>query len=401
MWSVLRRHQGEVYEPKENVQLPDPSRNLHPSTSAATSRCALTLRTIAMHETKPQPKPLDPQILTAPYGNLIYRKIKEHLGHENVTLRRQAISNLYELFSQISEHIVCAVKEGILDTLMTSLVDPDDDMRTQTCIVLELLVKQPAGQQALLAKGTDYLGKILSATDDSSTDVVIEALRVLAATNMAYNENESTKRLIRIGAVPIYVRKLKDSDDGVCCSACTALGKVFDVKEGFIHVIEAGGVAALTDAIRRATEIMVLVEVAEVLSHVAFYGAGKQAAIHSRTAELLIPHIGHESVAVRSSTTAALAALTVSERGKSQAIEGGVVDAIVNALIQENERDVLMNQIKVLANISEHPVARPVLESVVPRLEEIMVLAQDYEPLVQSAQRAIAIIRWIPGLPQP
>lgn len=401
MWSVLRRHQGEVYEPKENVQMPDPSRNLHPNTSAATNRCALTLRTIAMHETKPQPKPQDPQILTAPYGNLIYRKIRDHLAHDNVILRRQAVTHLYELFSQITEHVVCAVKEGILDALMLSLVDPDDDMRTQTCIVLEQVVKQPAGQQALLAKGTEYLGKILSATDDSCTDVVIEALRVLAATNVAFNENESTRRLIGIGAVPIYVRKLKDSDDGVCCSACTALCKVFDVKEGFIHVIEAGGVAALTDAVRRATEIMVLVEVAEVLSQAAFYGAGKQAAIQCRTAETLIPHISHESVAVRSSVTAALAALTVSERGKSQAIEGGVVDILTQALLQENERDVLMNQIKVLSNISEHPIARPNLEFVVPRLEEIMQLAADYAPLVQSAERAIAIIRWIPGLPQP
>ena len=401
MWSVLRRHQGEIYEPKENVRLPDPARNLHPNTSSATTRVALTLRTIALHETKPHPKPIDPQILTTPYGDLVYRKIKDHLSHENVILRRQAVSHLYELFSQITEHIVSALKEGILDALMASLVDPDDDMRTQTCIVLEVLVKQAAGQQALLAKGSEYLAKILSATDDSCTDVVIEALRVLASAHTAFNEHECTKRLIKIGAVPKYVKKLRDADDAVCCSACSALAKVFDVKEGFIHVIEAGGVPALTDAIRRANEVMILVEVAEVLSHVAFYGAGKHAAIQCRTAETLIPHIGHESVAVRSSVTAALAALTVSERGKSQAIEGGVVDAITMALIQENERDVLMNQIKVLANVSEHPVARPLLEAAVPRLEEICLLAQDYEPLVVSAQKAIAIIRWIPGLPQP
>jgi hypothetical protein len=390
-----------VYETKDNIQLPDPARNLHPATSATASRCSLTLRTIAMHETKPQPKPQDPTVLTAPYGNLVYRKLQEHLGHENVTLRRQAISHLYELFSQITEHIVSAVKTGILDTLMAALVDPDDDMRTQTCIVLELVVKNATGQQALLGRGTEYLAKILSAVDDSCSDVVIEALRVLAACNMSFNENESTKRLIRIGAVPIYVRKLRDSDDGVVCSACTAIGKVFDVKEGFIHVMEAGGVAALTDAIRRASEIMVLVEVAEVLSLVAFYGAGKQAAIQCRTAELLIPHIPHESVAVRSSIAAALAALTVSERGKSQAIEGGVVDIVANALLQESERDVLMNQIKVVSNIAEHPVARPVLESIVPRLQEIAQLAQGYEPLVQAADRAVAIIQWVPGMPQP
>jgi hypothetical protein len=106
-------------------------------------------------------------------------------------------------------------------------------------------------------------------------------------------------------------------------------------------------------------------------------------------------------VAVRSSIAAALAALTVSERGKSQAIEGGVVDIVANALLQESERDVLMNQIKVVSNIAEHPVARPVLESIVPRLQEIAQLAQGYEPLVQAADRAVAIIQWVPGMPQP
>eukprot|EP00758_Cryptobia_borreli_P018790 Tbor_TRINITY_DN7474_c0_g1::TRINITY_DN7474_c0_g1_i1::g.14536::m.14536 len=167
MWSVLRRYQNEEYRTglhdehaqthlsdgtPTNVCLPNTTANeYHPSTTAK-SRSDITLRSIAMHETKPYAPPLDPMILTAPYDRLIYSKLVNHLKHEVVSMRHYAIEQLLELFGQKSEHVVNALKlANTLDVLTNvSLKDPDLEIRANACRALAFMVQDAEGQRAIL-----------------------------------------------------------------------------------------------------------------------------------------------------------------------------------------------------------------------------------------------------------
>jgi hypothetical protein len=395
MWQVLRRHQGDVYDAPENIIVPTQF-NDHPKTSAAT-KLEITLRSIALHEAKPSPKPQDPMKLTTPYGNVIYDKIKRHLSHESVVLRRQAVKNLLDLFMLKGEHVVTSVRHGLIAPLTQRLDDPDDDIRAQACIALEVMVRTPSGQAVILDNGTATLARLLKATDDGCSDVVVEALRLLTACHSVHNEYEATKRLIRIGCIPQYVAKARDREDSIACAACSCLLKIFDIKEGFIGFLESHGVEAVTKVLSRKDEPLILVEASEVIGAVAFYGAGKVACVQQRTLSSLVPLLSNENIAVRQSVSGAVAQLTVLEGGKAQALECSAVPALLAAIAAEEELDVLINIIKAITSLAEHPSARQQLAAALPRIQEIMGLSGDVEPLRKCAEKAIAVISWHPG----
>lgn len=396
MWKVLRRYQGEPYK-REDVLLPDPANNYHPNTSAAADPVAYNIRCIVQHECKPQPKPQDPMNLTTPHGRLVYQKLITNVTHEVVTMRRRALAMLLELYIQKGEHVVLSLQHA--DTVRTlvdkALVDPDDEVRTQTCIALEAIAQQPVGLTAILSGG--FLPKIVAAIDDTCNDVVMEALRVLCATHAVHNDYAGTIALIRLGCIEKYVKKSRDADDAVSCMAFAAMSKVFDVKEAFIAVLENGGIEAVTAALRDRRDSLVLVEACEVAGKLAYYSAGKRAAVQHETVKAVLPLVSHEDVAVRTAAAGALVALTIVENGKLQAIDAGVVNVLHTAVDSEVERDVLQSVAKTMCNVAEHPVARLQLHACIPRLEELASVAKDFPMLQNAVNKAIACIRWRPG----
>jgi hypothetical protein len=397
MWQVLRRQQGEYYEKEGHVAVPSDLAG-----HGEHVKVALSLRTISMHETKPYAPPKDPLVLTMPYGNVVYPKIARNLGNENVVLRRQAVQMLLDLYLLKREHIVMSLGAGILDALLERLNDADDDMRTQACIALEFIVKEPKGQEVVLSRGTEVLSTFLNATDDQCGDVVVEALRLLSSTHAAYNEYESTRRLVALGAIPRYIKKVLDRDDAVCCTACGALVKVLEIKEAFVEVIQHSGMEAVTKALRRNDEPMILVEASGVVSNIAVFGQGLARCTSLQTVAALIPHLRHEHVTVRTHCTSAAAQLVVHAEGKAQAIACGIVPALSMAVSVEDELDVLMNLVKTIRLVSEHPQARAELATVVDRLREIVSLAgEEHKDLAAATQKALASIEWVPGTPLP
>jgi vesicle coat complex subunit len=356
------------------------------------------MRTILQHECKPYPKPTNPLVLTTPYGHFVYEKIRINLEHENVILRRQAIAALLDLYVQQPEHVISSLSVGIVNSLVKLLADPDDDLRAQGCIALELIAKQPKGQTYLLPQNNNkHLARFLEVLDDPSHDVVVEALRLLGAIHLAHNEYAGTKRLVQLGVIPKYIEKIGDRDDAVCGTACMALSKCFEVKESFITILEHGGMEAITKSLKSRTDPMVIVEAAEVMSGLAFYGAGKAAAVQHRSVATLIPHLSNENISVKTAVTAALGLLTIRAEGKVQAIEAGAIDALLQALPQEDERDVLVNMVQCICSLAEHPDARPKFQTCIARLEELAVLAGDYAPLQQAVRRTVTTITWKPG----
>ena len=519
MWSVLRKYQNEDHRTEDevaalqldngdisNVLQPNiPANDLHPATTAK-ARHQLSLRMIAMHETKPYRDMSDinqQTLLTAPYDRRIYGKIARHIQDESVEIRRAGVQQLLELYAQKREHVVYSLNEKLMGDnhmlrLLTciSLHDPDEEIRVHACMALTHIMKEPLGGQlaalgltppaqpsnnstiaatgavpnhatktnpsatnstAAAAEATItaaggggiptthqegtacktycyfYYEKLLAAVGDPENTVVAEALKTLTACHTHHNDMIGSKHLFKLGCIKRYVELIAENGGGggeegsgnvasgssliVCANACEALNKVLDVKEAFVYALEAGAMAALTTVLAAAggkaavmdgddePTAMALSEAADAIAKICVFNAGKRAALSCNTLKVLVPHLLHRSISVRTNVAGALALLTVHVpiRQQAQTPQISLIEQMYVALNEEDEHNALCLHMKTLCNMSELPAARVQMqEKLVRRLEEIVGMASsgDHPNLHELALRALRCIHWTPGDPR-
>ncbi|RNF13987.1 uncharacterized protein Tco025E_05998 [Trypanosoma conorhini] len=377
MWSVIRRLQGES-----------------PSSEGACgeSRCERNQRCIMMHEMKRYPRSLDPDIFTRPFGELEYEKVRLWMLDESVDKRRQAMNHLLELYVLQRENVVRSLRYGFLDVVLSTLHhDESEEMRCKAAEALAFLLRETNGLDMFLAMDDEKaaLSELLKALDDPSREVVILVLRVTIACRAAYNAYEATLRLVKYGFIERCIALLRHEEDRVAATACSALVTIFAVKEAFIQFIRAGGMEEVTEALKRS-DPFVVAEAAEVVIQAAVYRLGKKAAVNHNTLVALQPYMLHDNLRVRTAVTGAVAQLTIYEPGKQQAVDENVATILLELLMQEEERDVLVNVLKTVVNVAEHPAGRRQLLGAKDRLLFIAREADDYQPLTSSVAEALS-----------
>ncbi|KAG8347197.1 hypothetical protein ERJ75_000823900 [Trypanosoma vivax] len=377
MWSVIRRLQGVSPTCESTSGVSSFERHQH---------------SIMMHEIKPYPRQLDPDIFTRPYGDLEYEKVRVWMLSDVADKRLQAINHLLELYVQQRENSIRSLKYGFLELLLSTLHhDEEERMRCKAAEALIMLLLEPKALDMLLSMDDEKgaLRELLKTVEDPSSEVVILSLKVMIACRMAYNAYEAIARLVKYGLIERCIALLRHADDRVTATACTTLGTIFSVKEAFIPFVEAGGVAELTAVLQR-DDPFITAEAADVITLAAAYRMGKKAAVERRTLSFLLPHMLHENLRVRTAVTGAVAQLTIYEPGKQQAVDCGVPPVLLEILAQEGERDVLVNVVKGIVNVAEHPAGRRQLLGAKERLQAIAREADDYQPLTSSISEALS-----------
>ncbi|EAN79570.1 hypothetical protein, conserved [Trypanosoma brucei brucei TREU927] len=378
MWSVIRKLQG--------VPLDDDS------DTSAESRIERNQQSIMMHEMKPHPRPLDPDIFTRAYGLLEYEKTRTWMLSEEFNKRVQAIDHLIELYTQQRENAVRSLRYGFLELLLSTLHnDEEETMRCKAAEALAMLLMEPLAVDMLLAMDDEKftLRELLATLSDPSHEVVILSLRLILPCRMAFNSYEAIARLVKYNFIERGIALLRHPEDRVVATACTALVTIFSVKEAFIPFIRLGGMSELTVALHR-DDPFVISEAADVVTHAASYRMGKKAAVDCRTLVALMPHMLHQNLRVRTAVTGAVAQLTIYEPGKYQAVDEGLPPLLLALLMEEEERDVLVNVVKGIINVAEHPVGRKRLLGAKERLQSLSSVADDYQPLTSSICEALS-----------
>nr|CCC95234.1 unnamed protein product [Trypanosoma congolense IL3000] len=377
MWTVIRALQG--------VPTDDECRYEE-------SRYERNQRSIMMHEMRPYPPPIDPNVFTRAYGSLEYEKTRMWMLSEEFNKRIQAINHLLELYTQQRENAVLSLKYGFLELLLSTLHHDDEEvMRCKAAEALAMLLLEPVALDSLLSMDDEKetLRELLDAFSDSCYDVVVLSLRVIISCRAAYNSYEAITRLVRYGFIGRCIELLRHVEDRVVAAACAALGTIFSVKEAFIPFIKLGGVEELTAVFQRENPF-VIAEAADVAAHVASYRMGKKAAVKCCTLVVLMPYMHHESPRVRTAVTAAVAQLTIYEPGKYQAVQEGLPPLLLSLLMKEEERDILVNVVKGIINVAEHPEGRRQLLGAKERLQVLACVADDYQPLTSSICEALS-----------
>merc|ERR1712054_89430 len=101
-----------------------------------------------------------------------------------------------------------------------------------------------------------------------------------------------------------------------------------------------------------------------------------------------------EESAVRAAAVGALMNITLDKEAKVQVLQNGGVPVLIKLLDDSNEVCVL-NAVKAIANTTELPAAREVLQMCAPQLKKLSETSEN-KILAQSALAAHAGVTWVP-----
>ncbi|CCW68380.1 unnamed protein product [Phytomonas sp. Hart1] len=374
MWSVIRKEQG-----------------LSPNVSAydektPQDRRALHQRVIVLHETRPFTPYINPKLYTRAYGDLNYDKLARWLHADDPGMRLQAINHLIELYTENREHCVRSLNYDLLPGLIGMLGgDPVEEIRGLCASALTMLLNEPTTQSRVDREGwVKYLSGIIAATRDRSDGVVVLSLRALAACHIHYNHFLLTELLItELNGVELVMKLIQSSPNAtVRAVACGVLTKMFDVGETFARFARLRGVEILTQTISEAAaeDAMLLAGAAEVISRGCECPPCRHEAVHHETMKVLFPHLAHGDLLVRVAVSAALAQITLLEEAKMQASDWPLLlEAVLNAIYQEVERDVLVFLSKFVYNIAEFPKGRAALRPCRSHIEKLYAFTAEGE----------------------
>eukprot|EP00759_Apiculatamorpha_spiralis_P002473 PhF_6_TR10979/c0_g1_i1/m.17740 len=398
MWKVLRRMQGETYD--------EP-------TTRGMERVTENLRTIATHECKPHPKEIPATTFTEAYGDIVYSKIVRTMKEStDVGLRVKSLTMLVSLLELKKDNVVKALRASVVEALVAALDDPEDDVRALSCVCLEICSEHPEGMERV--RGLKVLPRFLKVIDDDDARVVIGILRVLAALNRS-RDTSLTEELIQLGCIKIYLSKIEIAieHDGVVAAALHALHQVVQVKEAFVTILEANAMEVFKKVIdpKRSREVETWCVALENITSVAFFTAGKRAAVACGILKTLNEILTIVSVLEQESDmqlalacTGAIIAIAIDDEGKKHTFEMGIVQVVL-AMIENptslTDSGLVVNLIEVLCIVSESPVARQTMQPCLGRLQYIAQLSEGKELRVhKAATRCIALVKWVPGDPR-
>lgn len=349
---------------------------------------------ILMHEAKSNVPFIDPQIFTKAFDRLIFEKISRWLLDEDPEMRIQAADQLIELYIEKRENCIVSLSYDTLPILIAVLcTDEVAEIRERAAAALEILVKEPLGQDILMSmekRGEEPLERLLRATSDSCDSVVVLTLRVLVACNTRLSLHIITEALVQLGCIRCYLKLLVERENPIVKAVvCSALLPTFDVKESFITFLAHEGMRLVTEALK-VDDATLVSTAAEVISRAAEFPEGKRDAVRCRTLEALQPYLNHENLTARVSVVAAMAQLTVLEPGKYQAVEINLPQTVIVQLSVEEERDVLLFLAKLIYNIAEYPEGRERMTSCQSRLQELLPFAGEDAEIVAALNETIS-----------
>ncbi|KAG5484806.1 hypothetical protein LSCM1_06632 [Leishmania martiniquensis] len=394
MWTTIRRRQG--LEPNEAPERHDTAYSAH-------QRCIL------LHAVRPYAPYISPTTFSKAYGDFLYVKIRRWLLDERVDVRLQAVDHLVELYKEKREHCVQSLAYDMLPILLSTLKkDENAALRERAGMALELLVREIQTQRELLGEsfveGTssvsagkqtappEHLAAILASLQDEADEVVVAGLRVVLACHMWHNSFAVTAALVRGGLIPVLIRLIQSTHTSTQMLACSAMRQLFQVKEAHVELLKLDCVATLTKAIANTEAAALVAEAAEVISLIAEYAQGRRDAVACGTLTCLLPHLRNPNLTLRVAVYSAAAQITVLEAAKVQATEVGYPDQLVGEIANEDERDVLMHMLRLIYNLAEWPVARVPLRGCLPRVAELLQIAEDDNDVIFALSQAEKIL---------
>jgi hypothetical protein len=286
------------------------------------------------------------------YGLQKCPRLVEQVADDDLQVRVNALAVVCDEFK--NPYIIqgCA-QAGIIKVLASMISDPDHTTRVRASRALSLAAADANGLESILFD--EAIPEILQGMNDQSLQVRKNVYECLCH---ATRTTDGVNACVKAGVTVEFVNAVTAEEDQIKPTMLKTIHNSCKVEEGLQDVLNTRGVAVLIDLLRNTASGEVTLQAARALGFICFSDLAKERAILNKgiaVLVLLLKDTPPEEVKV--ALTFALMAVTSTDEGKIQLCDSDGVSVLISTL-QESNRLVKLNVLKVISNVAVYPHAR-------------------------------------------
>jgi len=330
------------------------------------------------------PPNIDPTKATLAYGLEAIIRLNRELTDKTLLTRQKALRALCDYLHD-HEHIVSALREGIVPSLKTLFKDDDVVCRHLSTECIYVLSNHAIGRDAILSN--DIIVPLSLLFEDEENICRKNAHMALELVTETVHGAEG---VVAAGLIPKLIEKVKSEFDEIKEYILDSLH--FCLRLNTQDALESNGMDVFTELLTHSL-YTIRAKAARDIMDLSVPLDGKNKAVEVGTVPSLIDLFTDNSTDVRANAAGALAFIAITTKGKYTAINAGAIPPLL-PLVKDANSEVRCNALKLIACLSEAPEGRQML---LEHVDEIKLLEADPVPAVaKHATIAVKVITWKP-----
>ncbi|XP_033102303.1 radial spoke head 14 homolog [Anneissia japonica] len=321
------------------------------------------------------------------YGDRALPKLNRELKDPELITRQRALMTLCDYLHD-PEHIVEALRVGVVASLKALLTDPDGTVRNKTTEVLYIISGHNSGRDAFMDES--IIVPLSRLFDD---DLYIVRKNAHMAIEMLCEFYPGAEGLVEASLIPTLVDKLKIEVDEIKEYILDTLHFCMRLEQ--IQALIAGAMEVFTELLEHKSPV-IRARAARDIMDLSVPLDGKKKACECNSLAFLVKLLSDDDTDVRAKASGAIATITITTEGKQKALRADAIPQLVT-LVNDPTSEVRLNAIKAITTLSEAPQARTALLKHVENIEKRAHEENEPTEAVRGAAKiAVRVITWKP-----
>ena len=286
------------------------------------------------------------------YGLQKCPRLVEQVADDDIQVRVNALAVLCDEFKNPYVIQGCA-QAGVIKVLASMISDPDHTTRVRASRALNLAAADANGLESILFD--EAIQDILQGMNDKSLQVRKNVYECLCH---ATRTSAGVQACVKAGVTVEFVAAVSSEEDELKPALLKTIHNSCKIEEGLQDALSAGATSILIELLRSSASSDVTLHAARTLGFICFSDIAKERAIEDRGIAALIVLLKEcPTEETKVALTFALMAVTSTDAGKLQFCDADGVSVLIQTL-QESDRLVKLNVLKIISNVAVYPQAR-------------------------------------------
>eukprot|EP00698_Gefionella_okellyi_P023907 TRINITY_DN8292_c0_g1_i1.p1 TRINITY_DN8292_c0_g1~~TRINITY_DN8292_c0_g1_i1.p1 ORF type:complete len:365 (+),score=83.10 TRINITY_DN8292_c0_g1_i1:27-1097(+) len=347
------------------------------------------LKHIAAFSVREYPAPMDPTSVTIAYGDRGIPKLVRLLADPVLVVRQRALKSLNEQIHR-GPRAIESLDDDVIPALIKTLKDEDRLVRERSAEALGTLSLTMRGKEKMIEqKGVEALA---DAIREASVPVRETAYRAFV--------NQTQHRIGTLGVLqakclPIFVERVLLEVGSIQPLVLQVLRNCVTEDEGLFEALEKrDGVSAMVKLLEHESST-VRAGACVNLALLCFPVAGKEHALACKAVASLCRLLSDPDAKVQAEAASALMSITIANEGKAAVFEANAIAALIR-LLKSTDELVVLNGIKLIANVAEELRARKQLQAYETSEQLEQLTKHSQEMIARHATACLKVVTWTP-----
>ena len=284
------------------------------------------------------------------------------------------------------------LRAGIVQALYASVADADGTTRTLVAKAFGATTRAPNGTEKIVEVGIEKIAPLVDDRERSVRTTVYDALEIIC------KSMKGNSAAVKAGFVSIMIQKCATEEGSLQPVCLRVLYTLLQCPGGhsLVEARENGGIRGMI-ALLKHDQDAVKEYASKCLALLCDHIEPKGIAINAGAVSVLTnDYLSSSNNRVVSGGACALMGLLTELQGKTEFMNNGGTEKLVDLFLQNPDRMVQLHILKSISSLAPHPVARKMMnvEVVVNRLKD-MEYGTD-KLLSKSARKTLELIQWVP-----